>query len=44
MSRTLLQGIDADLVALSDDPAQRTAAFSKVRCTIRGGEVIYASK
>jgi imidazolonepropionase-like amidohydrolase len=36
--------MDADLVVLSADPAQNTAAFSKVRYTIRGGHVIYAEK
>jgi imidazolonepropionase-like amidohydrolase len=36
--------MDADLVVLSDDPVQSTTAFSKARCTIRGGKVIYAEK
>jgi imidazolonepropionase-like amidohydrolase len=38
------KGMDADLVVLSADPAQNTSAFSKVRYTIRGGDVIYAEK
>jgi len=40
----IAKGMDADLVVLSGDPAQNTSAFSKVRYTIRGGEVIYAEK
>jgi imidazolonepropionase-like amidohydrolase len=43
-SGRIAKGFDADLVVLSADPAQNTAAFSKVRYTIRGGEVIYAEK
>jgi len=35
---------DADLVVLGADPAQNTSAFSQVRYTIRGGEVIYIEK
>jgi hypothetical protein len=31
-------------VVLAADPAQSSAAFAKVRYTIRGGEVIYAAK
>ena len=41
-SGRIAKGFDADLVVLSADPAQNTSAFSKVRYTIRGGEVIYA--
>jgi imidazolonepropionase-like amidohydrolase len=37
----IAKGMDADLVVLSADPAKTTSAFSKVRYTIRGGEVIY---
>ena len=43
-SGRIAKGLDADLVVLSADPAQKTSAFSKVRCAIRGGEVIYAEK
>ena len=42
--RTIAKGLDADLVVLGADPAQNTSAFSKVRYTIRRGEVIYAEK
>jgi imidazolonepropionase-like amidohydrolase len=35
------KGTDADLVVLEADPAQDVTAFSKVRYTIRDGEVIY---
>jgi len=31
-------------VILGADPAQNTSAYSKVRYTIRRGEVIYAAK
>jgi len=43
-SGRIAKGMDADLVVLSGDPAQNSAAFSKVRYTIRDGEVIYAGK
>jgi imidazolonepropionase-like amidohydrolase len=43
-SGRVAKGFDADLVVLRADPAQNTSAFSKVRYTIRGGEVIYAEK
>ena len=43
-SGRIAKGFDADLAVLSGDPAQDTSAFSKVRYTIRGGEVIYAEK
>jgi imidazolonepropionase-like amidohydrolase len=43
-SGRIAKGLDADLVVLSADPAQNTSAFSKVRYTIRGGEIIYAEK
>jgi len=43
-SGRIAEGFDADFVVLSADPAQSTSAFSKVRYTIRGGEVIYAEK
>jgi imidazolonepropionase-like amidohydrolase len=40
----IAKGLDADLVVLSADPAHDASAFSKVRYTIRGGDVIYAEK
>jgi imidazolonepropionase-like amidohydrolase len=43
-SGRIAKGMDADLVVLSADPAQNTSAFSKVRYTIRGGDIIYAEK
>jgi imidazolonepropionase-like amidohydrolase len=43
-SGSIAKGFDADLVVLSADPAQDVSAFSKVRYTIRGGEVIYGEK
>ena len=43
-SGRIAKGLDADLVVLSADPAQNTSAFSKIRYTIRGGEVIYEEK
>jgi len=43
-SGRIAKGLDADLVVLGADPAQSTSAFSRVRYTIRGGEVIYAEK
>jgi imidazolonepropionase-like amidohydrolase len=43
-SGRIAKGLDADLVVLGADPAQNTTAFSKVRYTIRGGEIIYAEK
>jgi len=36
--------MDADLVVLRADPAQDATAFSRVRYTIRGGNVIYSEK
>ena len=35
------EGMDADLVVLEGDPAADAANFAKVRCTIRGGQLIY---
>ncbi len=35
-------GMDADIVVLDADPADSPQNFAAVRCTIRGGEVIYA--
>ena len=43
-SGRIAKGMDADLVVLSADPAQEISAFSKVRYTIRGRDVIYAEK
>jgi imidazolonepropionase-like amidohydrolase len=43
-SGRIAKGLDADLVVLSADPAQNISAFSQVRYTIRGGEVIYAER
>ena len=43
-SGRIAKGFDADLVVLSADPAQDISAFSKVRYTIRDGEIIYAEK
>jgi imidazolonepropionase-like amidohydrolase len=43
-SGRIAKGLDADLVVLSADPAQNSSAFSKVRYTIQGGQVIYAEK
>ena len=37
-------GQDGDLVILGTDPALDTRAFADVRYTIRGGQVIYASR
>ena len=43
-SGRIAKGMDADLVVLSADPAQHATAFSKVRCTIRSGKIIYSAK
>ena len=43
-SGRIAKGFDADLAVLGADPAQNTTAFSNVRYTIRGGEIIYAEK
>jgi imidazolonepropionase-like amidohydrolase len=43
-SGRIAHGMDADLVVLRADPAQDATVFSKVHCTIRGGEVIYSEK
>jgi imidazolonepropionase-like amidohydrolase len=36
--------MNADLVVLGADPAQDVRAFSKVRYTIRNGNVIYQER
>jgi imidazolonepropionase-like amidohydrolase len=41
-SGRIAKGMDGDLVVLRADPAQDVVAFSKVRYTIRGGNVIYS--
>jgi imidazolonepropionase-like amidohydrolase len=38
------KNMKADLVVLDADPAQDVTAFSKVRYTIRNGEVLYEEK
>lgn len=35
-------GMDADLVVLQGDPAQAVKHFANVKCTVRGGQVIFA--
>lgn len=40
----IAKGMKADLVILNSDPAQELTAFSKVRCTIRDGKVIYKER
>jgi imidazolonepropionase-like amidohydrolase len=39
----LAEGLDADIVVLDADPAADAANFAKLRCTIRGGKLIYPS-
>lgn len=39
----LAAGLDADLVVLDADPAADVANFSKVRCTISRGKILYSS-
>jgi imidazolonepropionase-like amidohydrolase len=41
-SGRIAKGMDADLVVLSADPAHDVTAFSKVRYTIRSGNIIYS--
>lgn len=43
-SGRIAKGLDADLVVLSGDPALSISAFSKIRYTIRAGEIIYSAK
>lgn len=40
----IAKGLDGDLAVLSADPARHATAFSKVRYTIRSGNVIYSEK
>lgn len=40
----IAKGMKADLVILSADPAQDVTAYSKVRLTIRNGNVLYKEK
>ena len=35
-------GMDADIVVLDGDPGSAAKHFADVRCTLRGGTVIYA--
>jgi imidazolonepropionase-like amidohydrolase len=41
-SGRIADGMNADLTVLTADPAQDSAAFSKVRYTIGGGKVMYS--
>ena len=43
-SGRIAKGFDADFVVLGADPAENISAFSRVRYTIRGGEIIYAAR
>ena len=43
-SGRIAKGMDADIVILRADPAQDPTAFSKVRYTIRSGNLIYSEK
>jgi imidazolonepropionase-like amidohydrolase len=43
-SGRIANGMDADLAVLQGDPAQDATAFSRVRFTIRSGNVIYSAK
>jgi imidazolonepropionase-like amidohydrolase len=43
-SGRIAKGMDADLVVLRADPAQDATAFSKVRYTVRSGNVISSEK
>ncbi len=38
----VLPGMDADLVVLQDDPARAATNFARVKCTVRGGRVLYS--
>ncbi|MCE4557899.1 amidohydrolase family protein [Roseateles cellulosilyticus] len=38
----LLPGMDADMVVLEDDPALSVTNFARVKCTVRGGQVLYS--
>jgi imidazolonepropionase-like amidohydrolase len=43
-SGRIANGMDADLVVLQGDPPRDATAFSRVRYTIRAGNVIYSAK
>ncbi len=43
-SGRIAKGFDADLVVLGADPAKDISAYSNVRYTIRGGNVIYKAR
>jgi len=43
-SGRIAKGMKADLVILGADPAQDVRAYSKVRFTIRGGQVVYQQR
>jgi imidazolonepropionase-like amidohydrolase len=38
----LSPGMDADLVVLEADPAKDVKHFAKVKCAVRGGQLIYS--
>jgi len=43
-SGRIAKGMKADLVILGADPARDVRAYSKVRFTIRGGQVVYQAE
>jgi imidazolonepropionase-like amidohydrolase len=43
-SGRIAQGMDADLVVLSADPARDATAFARVRYTIRNGTIVYQAR
>jgi imidazolonepropionase-like amidohydrolase len=43
-SGRIAKDMKADLVVLSDDPAQEVTAFAKVRITIRNGKILYQER
>ena len=38
----LAPGLDADIVVLDGDPMQSAKHFANVKCTLRGGQVVFA--
>jgi imidazolonepropionase-like amidohydrolase len=42
-SGRVAKGMDADLAVLADDPAKDATAFSRVRYTIRRGQIIHST-